>query len=166
MGKDLGRRRRSRGLESLLGALAAALLLGAGSATAAGVVALPSPDEQLVSTMRTALQDRDFAAFEQLVNWEGASKMRRRVVSYQLRYGFGRPIRSITLEPSPAGQLREMEAQGRFRANMPITQQIRVVFDEPDNPYGKPPTALFLVGRAGEAYRIALVVPTERPRDD
>jgi hypothetical protein len=49
---------------------------------------------------------------------------------------------------------------------MPVSQQVRVVFDEPANVYGKPPTIVFLIGRAGEAYRIALVVPTERPGGD
>jgi hypothetical protein len=153
-------------LGAWLGSVALGCLLAAGSAAAAQTVALPSTDVQVVSTVRTALQDHDFATSEQLVNWDGASKMRRPAVSWQLRYGFGRPIRSITLEPSPADQLRDMKAQGRFKATMPITQQIRVVFDEPDNPYGKPPTALFLVGREGDAYRIALGVPTEQwPRD-
>ena len=154
-------------LGALLGSLALGCLLTAGTVTAAGAVALPSTDEQLVSTVRTALEGHDLATFDELVNWDGASKMRRRAVDYQLRYGFGRPIRSITLEPSPADALRDMEAQGRFKANMPITQQIRVVFDEPDNAYGKPPTALFLVGREGDAYRIALVLPTQqRSRGD
>lgn len=161
-----GRWGRRRHLGTILGSLMLGCVLMGGATAPAGAVApLPTTDEQLVDTVRTALQQHDFATFEQLVNWDGASKMRRRTVSYQLRYGFGRPIRSIALEPSPADQLRDMEAQGRFKANMPVTQQIRVVFDEPDNPYGKPPTALFLVGREGEAYRIALVLPTARPRD-
>ena len=57
-----------------------------------------------------ALEERDLAAFEELVNWDGAGKMKRRVVSYQLRYGFGRPIRSIALEPFPADGFSEIEA--------------------------------------------------------
>lgn len=155
---------RSRRLGPVL-ALAAWTGLAGGGALAAPVV-LPTTGDQLVGTVRAALEQRDLAAFEELVNWDGASKMRRRVVSYQLRYGFGRPIRSISLEPFPVEEVEAMEAQGRFRANMPISEQVRVVFDEPDNQYGKPPTAVFLVGREGEAYRIALVVPTQRPRGD
>lgn len=163
----MNRGARSSRLGVFLGSAALACLLITGKVTAAGAVALPSTDDQLVTTVRTALEGRDFATFEELVNWDGASKMRRRAVSYQLRYGFGRPIRSITLEPSPAAELQAMEAQGRFKANMPVTQQIRVVFDEPDTSYGKPPTAFFLVGREGDAYRIALVLPTQqRSRGD
>jgi hypothetical protein len=135
----------------------------AGSAVAAETAALPTTDQQLLSTVRTALEQHDLDTFNELVNWDGASKMRRRAVTYQLRYGFGRPIRSITLEPSPADQLHAMESAGRFRANMPVEQQIRVVFDEPDTSFGKPPTALFLVGKEEDGYRIALVVPTAPP---
>lgn len=46
---------------------------------------------------------------------------------------------------------------------MPVSQQLRVVFDEPDTASGHPPTALFLVGRQDDAYRIALVVPVKPP---
>lgn len=163
-GARLGRRPGALG--ALVGSLGLGLLLAGGGATAAGAVALPTTDEQLVSTLRAALEGHDLATFEQLVNWDGAGKMKRRMVSYQLRYGFGRPIRSITLEPFPVDELSEMEANGRFKANMPVSQQVRVVFDEPDNAYGKAPTAVFLVGREGEAYRIALVVPAQRPGGD
>lgn len=46
---------------------------------------------------------------------------------------------------------------------MAVTRQLRVVFDEPDNTFGHAPTALFLIGKQGEAYKIALVVPTGKP---
>ena len=42
----------------------------------------------------------------------------------------GRPIRSITLEPFPADGFKEIEDRGTLRPNMPVTQQLRVVFDE------------------------------------
>lgn len=166
MQKGIRRVLRPSRLGALVGLTVLVGMLVCGGAAAAGTAALPTTDEQLVSTVRAALQDRDLATFDQLVNWDGAGKMKRRVVSYQLRYGFGRPIRSIALELFPVDDLRAMETQGRFKANMPISRQIRVVFDEPDNPYGKPPTAVFLVGREGESYRIALVVPMEKPGGD
>lgn len=162
-------KRGNRPCSQRLAALVGSLMLGClvlGGSTAAAAAALPTTDEELLATLRTALEGRDLAAFEELVNWEGASKMRRRVVSYQLRYGFGRPIRSMAVEPFPTDDLRTMEAQGRFRANMPISQQVRVVFDEPANLYGKPPTAVFLVGRMDDTYRIALVVPRSAPKPD
>ena len=56
-----------------------------------------------------------------------------------------------------------LDQEGRFKTNMPVSQQLRVVFDEPDTASGHPPTALFLVGRQDDAYRIALVVPVKPP---
>ena len=121
----------------------------------------------VVGAVRTALESRDFEAFdEELVNWEGASEMRRRAVSFQLRHGFGRPIRSIGLEPFPEDGFRVIEERGTMKPNMPVSQQLRVVFDEPDTAYGKPPTALFLIGQQDDAYKIALVVPTKQRQDD
>ena len=89
-----------------------------------------------MAEVRAALLAHDLGAFDELVNWDGASKYRRRAVVYQLRYGFGRPIRSIGLEPFPADGFKEIEGRGTLRPNMPVTQQLRVVFDEPDNAFG------------------------------
>jgi hypothetical protein len=142
--------------------LLVALAGGAGAAFAAP----PATGEQLAAAVRAALTGRDLAALEGLVNWDGASKYRRRAVSYQLRYGMGRPIRSITLEPFPTDGFAEIEQRGTLRPNMAVSQRLRVVFEEPANPYGRPPTALFLVGKQGDGYRIALVVPAAEPGGD
>jgi hypothetical protein len=64
----------------------------------------------------------------------------------------------------PADGFDELRERGTLEPNMPVTRQLRVVFDEPDDD-GQPPTELFLIGRQGEAYKIALVVPTRRPGD-
>ncbi len=151
---------------NLLAAGAAVLgwcLLAGGSGGAFAATALPTTDEQLVSTVRQALQAHDLAALENLVNWDGATPMRRRLVVYQMRYGFGRPIRSITLEPFPEGGFSELQVRGTLMLNMPVTQRLRVVFDEPDNGSGHPPGVMFLIGQQQQAYRIALVVPVTAP---
>jgi hypothetical protein len=98
-----------------------------------------------------------------LVNWEGASKMRRRMVSYQIRHAFKRPIRSMTVEPFPADGFKEIEQRGTLKPNMAVSKQIRIVYDEPDTEFGMPPTEFFLIGKLGDAYKIALVVPTRPP---
>jgi len=50
---------------------------------------------------------------------------------------------------------------------MPVTKQLRIVFDEPAiDGLDKPPTAVFLVGRMDDAYRIALVVRRGAPKPD
>ena len=75
-------KRGNRPCSQRLGALVGSLMLGClvvGSSTAAAAAALPTTDEELLATLRTALEGRDLATFEELVNWEGASKMRRRV---------------------------------------------------------------------------------------
>ena len=141
----------------------AALLAGG---VASADAAPPTSEGDLVGAVRTALESHDLEAFDELVNWDGATKMRRRMVSFQLRYEFGRPIRSIALEPFPENGFDTINERGTMRPNMAVSHQLRVVFDEPDNAYGKPPTAMFLVGKEDEAYRIALVLPTKKPGKD
>lgn len=140
--------------------LAAALLVGGGTAAQGAPAA---SEEQLAAEIRSAVTRGDLPALEGLVNWEGAGKMRRRMVSYQLRHTFRRPIRSFTVEPFPADGFKEIEQRGTLKANMAVTKQVRVVFDEPDTEFGKPPTEFFLIGKHGDEYKIALVVPTRPP---
>jgi predicted exporter len=159
--------RRRRGGASRL-CLGLAVALAAAGAEAAD---LPRTEEELVRQVRAALVAGDMAAFEELINWEGARGVKRRIVAFQVRHGFGRTIRSVALEPFPADALRDVEARGTLKANMPVTHRLRVVFDEPPAAgaaeAGAPPTDLFLVGKAADgAFRIALVVRDERAADD
>ena len=133
---------------------------------AAAYTALPQTEEDLVATVKAALLDRDQEVFDALINWEGAGAIKQRIVRFQIRHEFGRPIRSIRLEPFPADGLAKMEARGTLRANMDVSHRLRVEFDGPPRADGKPPVDVFLIGREGRAYRIALVVRAETAKDD
>jgi hypothetical protein len=134
----------------------AALALMAVAAASASIAGEPVRTEQeLVDRVRAAIGGRDLGAISELVNWEGAAPIRRRIVTFQINQALGRPIRSVGLEPLPGDAFRDIEAEGRLKANMPVSHRLRVVFDEPGAP---PPASLFLIGRVDGAYRIALVV--------
>jgi hypothetical protein len=91
-------------------------------------------EDRLVGIVRMALEQHDLATLDVLANRDGASRMKRRVVSYQLRYGLGRPFRSITSEPFPADGSRKIEERGTLKPKLLVSQQLRVVFDERKNP--------------------------------
>lgn len=155
-------------------ALAAAALPGPAQAQAAAPAQeaakeaapapLPSQADALVAYVTKALAGHDLPAFERLVNWTGTRAQRRRLTLYQIRSGFGRPIRQASLEPMPEDGLAEATSRGTLKANMPVTERLRVVFDEPPVEGDAPPTSVFLVGHEGGTYRIALLVPTGPPR--
>lgn len=157
----------------LAAALAAASLPGAAraqgpapaSATPQGATSpLPAQADALVAYVTKAMTDHDVAAFERLVNWTGTRAQRKRLTLYQIRSGFGRPIKTAILEPMPADGLAEATSRGTLKANMAVTERLRVVFDEPPVEGDAAPTSVFLVGREAGAYRIALLVPTGPPR--
>lgn len=94
-----------------------------------------------------------------LITWDGASDYKRHLVTFEMRKGFGRPIRSITVEPFPADARATLAAFGDFKPNIDVTCRIRVVF-EPAAPDADPPVDMvFLAGPKAGAYRIALVNP-------
>ncbi|MBE7247630.1 MAG: hypothetical protein INR63_22025 [Actinomycetospora chiangmaiensis] len=149
-------------------ALAAAALPGParaqGPAPAQTESPLPGQADALVAYVTKAMNDHDLSAFERLVNWSGTRAQRKRLTLYQIRAGFGRPIKAAALEPMPEDGLAEATSRGTLKVNMPVTDRLRVVFDEPPVEGDAPPTSVFLIGREGGAYRIALLVPTGPPK--
>lgn len=126
---------------------------------------LPKTEDELVNTVKDALLNRDMSRFTDLVNWDQARPIRQRAVKAQISTAFGRPIRSIALEPFPADGLKEAESSGTLKANMPVLHRLRVVFDEPALDPADAPSDVFLIGQEGDHYRIALVVPVPRRSD-
>ena len=145
------------------------MVLGAAvlaTATSAGEGDLPRTEAELVETVRTALLDRDEETFDALINWDGAGEIKQRIVRFQVRSTFGRPIRSIELQPFPDDGLESLGAGGTLAVNMPVSHRLRVEFDEPPRAGGGAPADVFLIGRQDEAYRIALVNRARVDDDD
>ncbi|MGI9507000.1 MAG: hypothetical protein ACR2RE_28500 [Geminicoccaceae bacterium] len=141
-------------------------LFGAGIALAA-TNDLPRTDEELLDRIRTAIDAKDYAPLEELVYWEGAGKIKRNIVAFEIRRGLGRKISDITFENFPEDGMAKIEAMDKLRVNMPVTHQVRVTYEEPPiNDNGKLPTSVFLVGKQEGAYRIALVVRNFDDDDD
>ena len=144
------------------------LVLGAAvlaTAAPAGEGDLPHTEADLVEMVRTGILDRDEATFDALINWDGAGEIKQRIVRFQVRSTFGRPIRSIEIQPFPEGGLDRLEAGGALALNMPVSHRLRVEFNEPPRAGGGAPVDVFLIGQEDGAYRIALV-NRARPADD
>lgn len=135
------------------------------SAAAAEQTALPSDPQGVVAYVKAALRDRDEAAIERLVNWDGVRLPRRRLTLYQIRTTFGRPIKDMAIEDFPADGLAEVEARGTFKPNMTVTKRLRIVFDEEaGQPEGEASANIFLLGEKDGAYRIAVLNSVGPPR--
>ena len=128
---------------------------------------LPRTDEELIDRIRSAIDSKAYEPIEELVYWEGAGKIKRNIVAFEIRRGLGRKIDSIIFEDFPEDGMAKIEAMEKLRVNMPVTNRVRVTFDEPPiNGQGKRPTSVFLVGKRDGAYRIALVVRNFDDDDD
>lgn len=147
----------NRGLRAP-GFLVAGLVSAFLSGQAAAAVDLPKEPDALVDMIRVAIEAKDYEAFRELVYWEGAGKIKQRIVRFELNRGLGRPIYSIELEKFPENGLAGVEATGKLTANMAFTNRVRVVYDEPVlEKTGKRPTAVFLIGKVDDSYMIGLV---------
>jgi hypothetical protein len=148
------------GVRRLLAAgLSVAVMLSSASKADVAAAELPRDPETLVQSLRKAIASRDFDTIKGIVNWEHVGKIKRRIVRFQILRGLGRPIRSISFERFPENGLAGVEATGKLVANMPVTNQIRVIYDEePVSGSTAPPTSVFLVGKRDDVYQIALVV--------
>jgi hypothetical protein len=147
-----------RGLLAL--GLAAALAGGAGAAEP------PHTEDAMVAAIRGAIEAGDYDAISDLVLWEGAGKIKKRIVRFELNRSLSRPIKSIRMTPYPANGLDAVIATGKLAPNLQVTHSVKVVFDEPPiEATGDQPTAVFLVGMAAGGYHIGLVNRT-RTADD
>lgn len=149
--------------ERFVATILAASLAALVTATSVSAGEPPRTEQELIDRVRTAITARDLDAISELINWDGAATMKRRIVNFQVRYSLGRPIRSVVLEPFPEGGLREIEARGTLKANMPVTHRLRIVFDDAGDD-GVQPASVFLIGKTDDGFRIALIVQA-KPRD-
>ncbi len=128
---------------------------------------LPKERDQVVEYIRTAIETRDYDMLKDLVFWKDTGKIKKRIVRFHLSRSLGRPIKSIGFEDFPADAFDEVKAGGRYAPNMEITHAVRVIFDEPvSETTGKPPTAVFLLGKRKDVYRVALVNRAFEDDDD
>lgn len=147
--------------------LAGALGLSAARAAEAPAPAapLPSQPDEVVSYVTKALAAHDLDAFERIVEWKGARPIRKRMTLSQIRYSFGRPIKSATVEPFPADGFQRAKDMLDLDPNMPVTEQLKVVFDEPVGVEGgTQPTSVFLLGKEDGRYRIGLLLAHGPPK--
>jgi len=125
---------------------------------------LPGQRDELIAYVVHALNTHDLDAIDRLVEWEGARPLRRRMTLYQIRYNFGRPIKSATVEAFPADGFSDAKAELNLKPNLLVTERLRVVFDEPMGPNGELPVSVFLLGKENGVYRISLLLADTRPK--
>jgi hypothetical protein len=133
--------------------LALSLMVGAAQAAS-----MPKDKEEVLDYIRTAIETKDYEMLREMVFWKDAGKIKKRIVRFHLARSLGRPIKSITWEPFPEDGFDAAIAMGKLAPNMDVSHAVRVIFDEePVNATGKLPTAVFLVGKRKEVFRIGLV---------
>lgn len=125
----------------------------------------PTSQGGLISQVKQAIENGDFETIEKLVLWTDVSPYKRRVIASQIRHSLGRPIQSIALEEADIETRRELQNLRNLRLNLPVSDLLRVTFNDADGSADEPAT-VFLIGKLDGAYRIALLVRKAPPKDD
>lgn len=145
----------SRCLPSLV---ALAFLASAQSPALAAAPGLPTSQNALVSEVRKAIETGDFPTIERLVLWNDVSPFKRRVVSAQIRHSLARPIQKIEVEPADLETRRDLQNLPNLRLNLPVSDLLRVTYDDADGASSATPATVFLIGKFEGAYRIVLLI--------
>ncbi len=117
----------------------------------------PATTEELVTTVKTAIETKDFEAIEHIVNWMGISDYKRREFSTAIRHGLGRPIAKIELEQIDDETQRNLRNIKLHKLNMQVSHILRVTYSDGETG-GVTPASVYMIGRMANAYRIALLV--------
>lgn len=127
-------------------------------AAPAAAIEMPKDRDAVMDYIRTAIETSDYDMLKDLVFWKDTGKIKKRIVRFHLARSLGRPIKSISWESFPENGFDAAIATGKLAPNMEVSHAVRVVFDEePINTTGKLPTAVFLVGKRKDVFRIGLV---------
>jgi hypothetical protein len=127
-------------------------------AAPASAVEMPKDETEVLDYIRTAIESKDYEMLSDMVFWKDTGKIKKRIVRFHLARSLGRPIKSISWEPFPENGFDAAIATGKLAPNMEVSHAVRVIFDEePINAAGKLPTAVFLVGKRKDVFRIGLV---------
>ncbi len=141
------------------------MVLAAQSHALAAAPGLPTSQDALVKEVRKAIETSDFPAIERLVIWTDISPFKRRVVSAQIRHSLARPIRKIEIEPADMATRRDLQSITNLRLNLPVSDLLRVTYDDQDGASPNTPATVFLIGKFEGAYRIVLLIK-KKPGED
>lgn len=139
------------------------LVLAAVLAAAAAAAGEEAADGAFVAKVRAAIVGHDLAYFENtLVDWDGARKRTQRLTLFQIRECFGRPIKTVALEPLKPDPAVPLIPEG-YRTNLPVTHLLRIAFDE-QHAADETPACVFMLSKDPKAsYRMVLVLPDAPP---
>ncbi len=117
----------------------------------------PTTTDELVATVRSAIETKNFEAIDHLVNWDGISAYKRREFSALIRHGLGRPIAKIELEQIDDETREGLRHIKLHKLNMQVSHILRVTYADGEEG-GVVPAGVYMIGRVANAYRIALLV--------
>lgn len=117
----------------------------------------PATTEELVATVKTAIETKNFGSIDHLVNWMGISDFKKREFSTVIRHGLGRPIAKIELEQIDDETQRNLRNIKLHKLNMQVSHILRVTYSDGEAG-GVTPAAVYMIGRMADAYRIAMLV--------
>ncbi len=149
------------GFGRLLALFVFGIIMGATNAAPAAPPDLPTTPDALLAEVRRAIEHGDFPAFERLVLWNDVSAHKRRVIAAQIRHSLSRPIQHIEMESADKETRRDLQNLLDLRLNLPVSDLIRVTYDDgADQPAA--PATVFMIGKLSGAYRIALLVKKQK----
>lgn len=149
------------GFGRLLALVTIGLIIAGNGAVSAAPPTLPTTADELVAQVQQAIEKGDFPAFERLVYWTDVGRFKKRVIASQIRHSLSRPIQRIQLETADDQTRRDLQSLLNLRLNLPVSDLLRVTFDDGN---GEPvaPATVFMVGKLNGAYRIALLVKKKK----
>ncbi|MCB1484930.1 MAG: hypothetical protein KDJ17_08575 [Hyphomicrobiaceae bacterium] len=117
----------------------------------------PTTPDELASTVRKAIETKDFESIDHIVNWAGITDYKRREFSAIIRHGLGRPIAKIELEQIDDATREGLRNIKAHKLNMQVSHILRVTYADGE-PGEAAPAGVYMIGRMADAYRIALLV--------
>jgi len=130
------------------------LLMAPGLVLPSPVKALPTSEQELVTSVRSALDKKNVEMMLDLVCWDGVDSSMKDSLKATFQYLVSQKVKDVNIGPLRPGAITEYVLEGKkFKTNLTPIKQLNIVIDDGD-PNGKLTTSL-MVGQKGNDFLIA-----------
>jgi hypothetical protein len=114
--------------------------------------------EALLDKFLVAHKAKSYDEIASLINWDGVSKYKKKMVRVYTRNNFGRKVIRTEFEKADTEFLSNFSVGHRkYHSNLPVTHLMRIYFeDSVGNQETEIGSVVYLVGKQNNGYQIAI----------
>lgn len=116
---------------------------------------LPQSTEELEQRYLESYQKKDLDGIYSLINWQGVSRYKKKMVKVYTRNSLGKSIKKTDFEAIDESLLKNYSVgEKKYKTNLSVKKLFRIEFDNPQ----REESLVYLVGKSAAGYQFSLSI--------